>query len=68
MLVTMNLTIFELRMILDDCRAFLESNHIGSLDECGEMRDCPVNHFDEHEDGVTLRQEMIEKIEAMIGE
>jgi hypothetical protein len=54
----------EIETIIDDCISFLESNHTGGFEECGEMSDCPVFHFDEQEAEVVLRQVLIRKLEA----
>jgi hypothetical protein len=62
--VIVDLSKEEIDTIIDDCISFLESNHTGQIEECGEMSDCPAFHFDEQEAEVVLRQVLIRKLEA----
>lgn len=64
-----DLSDWELETIVDDSIAFLESNHICNFGDCGEMKDCPTEHFDLCEGSgggaleVTRRQDLIRKLE-----
>jgi hypothetical protein len=55
----------EIEILLDDQIAFLESNHIGQIEECGERKDCPIEHFGiEAHDEFHARINLINKLET----
>lgn len=56
----------EIDIIMDDSIALLESCHRHPLHECGEMCDCPLDHFDsEVEEEIIRRQAFIKKLDQI---
>jgi len=62
--LAIELTSEEIEIILDDQIVSLKSEHIPQDKECGEMKDCPPEHFDEGIlEEILYRQNLIKKLE-----
>lgn len=63
-----DLTREEIEEILDDSMSELACSHRGGLGCKGFYRACPVMHFDIEPKSVRLRQRLIIKLKARLGE
>jgi hypothetical protein len=62
-----DLTREEISAIAEDQEAFLQSIH-SSQEECEDMAQCPVDHFDNEDGGeVLMRQTLIKKLDTALG-
>jgi hypothetical protein len=58
------LTPEEIAVVLDDQLSTLRSDHVPPLDKCGDMDDCPFEHFDVDgiQEEIKVRQALIKKL------
>ena len=56
----------EIEMIIDDSTAMLESCHRPPLHDCGDMSDCPLDHFDHDiSEEIAFRQAFNKKLDQL---